>query len=197
MMANSNFSLFVISILVTLVRSNSPITCQTQVQQTSGLGFSENVQIICTCPNSRNSYTGNLNFAKQALSNIQRSNSLRSVDVIIKDCDHLRLELNFNNVGTGQPFNLRISEIESVDIDVVELDLNVMERRQTVVVKNVTYFNMRGTRIQCRICPENTGLLNIQVINLTVLLMSSFFSPDISVLHTSPCQSDRMMNCFS
>ena len=175
MMANCNFSLFVISILVTLVTSDSPIRCQTQVQQTSGLGHSENVQIICTCRNSRNSYTGNLNFAKQALSNVQKSNSLQSVDVIIQNCDHLRLELNFNNVGGGQPFNLRISESHSVYIDVVELDLNVMERRQTVVVKNVTYFNMRGTRIQCRICPENTGLLNIQVINLIVLLMRSFF----------------------
>ena len=180
MMAETNFSLFVISILVTLVTSDSPIRCQTQVQQTSGLGFSENVQIICTCRNSRNSYTGNLNFAKLALSNIQKSNSLRSVDVIIKDCHHLRLELNLNNVGEGQPFNLRIYDSETVDIDVVELDLNVMERKQTVVVKNVTYFNMRGTRIQCRICPENTGLLNIQVINLTVLLMSSIFLLEIS-----------------
>ena len=79
--------------------------------------------------------------------------------------------------------NLRISESHSVYIDVVELDLNVMERRQTVVVKNVTYFNMRGTRIQCRICPENTGLLNIQVINLIVLLMRSF-SLEISRIFT-------------
>ena len=80
-------------------------------------------------------------------------------------------------MGEGQPFNLRISESKSVDIDVVELDLNVMERRQTVVVKNVEMLKFRG-RIQCRICPENTGLLNIQVIKLTVLLMSTF-SKDI------------------
>ena len=198
MMMYINFSLFVISILVTLVRGDSPIRCETQVQQTSGLGFSENVQIICTCRNSRNSYTGNLNFAKLALSNIQKSNSLRSVDVIIQDCDHLRLELNFNNVGEGQPFNLRISESKSVDIDVVELDLNVMERRQTVVVKNVEMLKFRG-RIQCRICPENTGLLNIQVIKLTVLLMRAV-SLEISGLtycNCSSCQSDGMTYCFS
>ena len=182
MMVGGNISLFVISVLVTVVRSDSPITCETQVQQTSGLGFSENIQIICTCRNWRNSYTGNLNFAKLALSNIKKFNSLRSIDVIIKDCDHLRLELNFNNVGEGQPFNLKIYDSKSVDIDVVELDLNVMERRQTVVVKNVEMLKFRG-RIQCRICPENTGLLNIQVIKLTVLLMSSFFK-GIWVLHT-------------
>ena len=155
--------LLLICLVVTVVRAQSPLTCHSQVQQTNGLALSENVQIICQCRNNRNSYSGNLNFAKLALSKIVKSKAARNVDVTIQDCDHLRLELNFNNVGGGQPFNLRIQETQSLDIDVVELDLDVMERRQTIVVKNVTYFNMRG-RIQCRICPENTGLLNIQVI---------------------------------
>ena len=101
---------------------------------------------------------------------------MRNVDVIIRDCDHLRLELNFNNVGGSQHFNLRIEESQSVDIEAVDLDHDVMERRQSVLVKNVMYLNMRG-RIQCRVCPssqENTGLLNIQVIRRQLCITSIF-----------------------
>ena len=168
--------LLVISVLVTLVRSQSPISCSTQTQPHNALTVSPNVQITCQCRNKRNSYTGNLNFAKLELSKIEKSKAVRNVDVIIRDCDHLRLELNFNNVGGSQDFNLRIEESRSVDIDAVELDQDVLEKRQTVVVKNVIYFNMRG-RIQCRSCPfspENTGLLNIQVIRRQFCIMSIF-----------------------
>ena len=172
----SRCGLLVISVLVSLVRSQSPITCSTLTQPDNALSTSQNGQIICQCRNKRNSYTGNLNFAKLALSKIEKSQVVRNVDVIIRDCDHLRLELNFNNVGGSQHFNLRIEESQSVDIEAVDLDHDVMERRQSVLVKNVMYLNMRG-RIQCRVCPssqENTGLLNIQVIRRQLCITSIF-----------------------
>ena len=99
------------------------------------------------------------------------------MDVVLRDCDLLRLELNFHNVAVQQPFNLRIYDIDRVEINVVELSLSLLaQTRQTIVVKNVSSLHVEG-RVQCRVCPENTGLLNIQVFSAVVVvyLLSSFF----------------------
>ena len=115
----------------------------------------------CKC-GGRRSYTGNLNFVKAALSRV-RPRAGGNVDVVLRDCDLLRLELNFHNVASQQPFNLRIQESDRVEINVVELSLSLLSQtRQTIVVKNVSSLVVEG-RIQCRVCPGSTGLLNIQV----------------------------------
>ena len=125
---------------------------------TSQYGSKENGEVTCTCKASQPSYTGNMNFVKQVLSKVEETE--RNVDLIIRGCEQLRLELNFNNIGP-QPINLRIYDTEDVEINMVELAL-AEDRRQTLVVKNVTNLHMEGM-VQCRRCQERQGLLSIQV----------------------------------
>ena len=145
-----------------------PITCVTSARQTtSPQSFIRGPEaprtgVDCRCAGERRSYTGNLNFVKAALS-VARPRAGGDVDVVLRDCDLLRLELNFHNVASQQPFNLRIQESDRVEINVVELSLSLLSQtRQTIVVKNVSSLVVEG-RIQCRVCPGSTGLLNIQV----------------------------------
>ena len=125
---------------------------------TNQYGRKENEKVICSCKVSQPSYTGNMNFVKQVLSKVEETE--RNVDLVIKGCDKIRLELNFNNIGS-QPINLRIYDSEEVEINMVELAL-AEDRRQTLVVKNVTRLHMEGM-VQCRRCQESQGLLSIQV----------------------------------
>ena len=125
---------------------------------TSQYGRKESAEVICTCRDFEPSYTGNMNFVKQALSKVEETE--RNVDLVIKDCEQLRLELNFNNIGP-QPINLRIYDTKSVEISMVELAL-AEDRRQTLVVKNVTNLHMEGM-VQCRRCQDRQGLFSVQV----------------------------------
>jgi len=130
-------------------------------------GSKESGEVVCSCRNSQPSYTGNMNFVKQVLSRVVQTE--RNVDLVIKECEQLRLELNFNNIGP-QPINLRIYDSQEVEISVVELALAV-DRRQTMVVKNVTNFHMEGL-VQCRRCEDRQGLLSIQIEKVDTFLMS-------------------------
>jgi len=127
----------------------------------------ESGEVICRCRDSQPSYTGNMNFVKQVLSTVVQTE--RNIDLVIKDCEQLRLELNFNNIGP-QPINLRIYDSKDVEISAVELALAV-DRRQTLVVKNVTNLHMEGV-VQCRRCQERQGLLSIQIEKVETFLMS-------------------------
>jgi len=127
----------------------------------------ESGEVVCSCRNSQPSYTGNMNFVKQVLSRVVQTE--RNVDLVIKECEQLRLELNFNNIGP-QPINLRIYDSKDVEISVVELALAV-DRRQTMVVKNVTNLIMEGV-VQCRMCEERQGLFSIQIEKVDTFLMS-------------------------
>jgi hypothetical protein len=118
----------------------------------------ENGEVICSCEAFQPSYMGNMNFVKQVLSTVEENE--RNIDLVIKGCEQLRLELNFNNIGP-QSINLRIYDAEDVEINMVELAL-AKDRRQTLVVKNVTNLHMEGM-VQCRKCQESQGLLSIQV----------------------------------
>ena len=163
------------ALLVTLSQvrssvSSAPIQCVQSVSDsdTRRLSYLQQPSSVvqCQCHPSRKYYTGNLNFVKTALSQVDQSGSgsreRSNIDLVITGCDQLRLELNFHNVASHQPFNLRIYDSERVEINVVELALSQTER-QTVVVKNVAKFHVEG-RIQCRSCPnDKTGQLNIQV----------------------------------
>ena len=124
----------------------------------SQYGRQESAEVICTCKGFPPSYTGNMNFVKQVLSKVEETE--RNVDLVIKDCEQLRLELNFNNIGP-QPINLRIYDTKSVEISMVELAL-AEDRRQTLVVKNVTNLHMGGM-VQCRRCQDRQGLFSVQV----------------------------------
>ena len=125
----------------------------------SQYGRQDSAEVICTCKGFQPSYTGNMNFVKQVLSKVEETE--RNVDLVIKGCEQLRLELNFNNIGP-QPINLRIYDTKSVEISMVELAL-AEDRRQTLVVKNVTNLHMEGI-VQCRSCQERQqGLLSVQV----------------------------------
>eukprot|EP00092_Neocalanus_flemingeri_P010000 GFUD01010780.1.p1 GENE.GFUD01010780.1~~GFUD01010780.1.p1 ORF type:complete len:461 (+),score=161.20 GFUD01010780.1:237-1619(+) len=131
-------------------------------------GRKEVGEVICSCKSLQPSYTGNMNFVKQVLSKVEETE--RNVDLVIRGCDKLRLELNFNNIGS-QPINLRIYDTEEVEIIMVELAL-AEDRRQTLVVKNVTRLHMEGM-VQCRRCQESQGLLSIQIESVTSFTMSN------------------------
>jgi len=134
---------------------------------TSQYGNKETGEVTCSCKASQPSYTGNMNFVKQVLSKVEETE--RNVDLIIKGCEQLRLELNFNNIGP-QPINLRIYDTDYVEISMVELAL-AEDRRQTLVVKNVTNLHMEGM-VQCRRCQERQGLLSIQIEKVASFMMS-------------------------
>ena len=156
-----------------VISSRQPRGPQSIIRGLGDLGGNQGVE--CRCGGRRRSYTGNLNFVKAALAR-SRSRGGDNVDVILRDCDLLRLELNFHNVAAQQPFNLRIYESNRVEINVVELSLSLLSQtRQTIVVKNVSSLHVEG-RVQCRVCPENTGMLNIQVFIVKTLFLSSVFS---------------------
>jgi len=126
------------------------------------LGLKEGEEVVCMCKNQETSYTGNLNFVKQQLSRVaSRVPTGRGVDLWIKDCDSLSLELNFNNIGL-QPVNLRIYQSRVVEITEVELAA-LEDRRQSLVVKNVTNLTMSGL-VRCRGCQDSgKELLNVQI----------------------------------
>ena len=149
-------------LMIKLVTSEPPISCMIKPNEGAHRRFlyQDNSEVECSCQNERKTYVGNLNFAKQALSSIYPGSS-RNIDLIIRDCNTLRLELNFHNVADKQPFNLRIYESENVEVNAVELALGSSER-QTIVVKDVSHFKIEG-RVQCRLCEENAGMINIQV----------------------------------
>ena len=172
--------LLLVCLQLAAVLCEPPIACVTSPRQPRGpqgiirgLAASE-ASVECRC-GGRRSYTGNRNFVQAALSRV-RPRAGGNVEVVLRDCDLLRLELNFHNVAAQQPFNLRIYESDRVEINVVELSLSLLaQTRQTIVVKNVSSLHVEG-RVQCRVCPENTGLLNIQVFSAVVVVyLSSFF----------------------
>merc|ERR1712106_906303 len=138
---------------------------------TTQYGRKESGEVICVCKDFQPSYMGNMNFVKQVLSKVEETE--RNVDLVIKDCEQLRLELNFNNIGP-QPINLRIYDTKSVEISMVELAL-VEDRRQTLVVKNVTYLHMEGM-VQCRRCQDRQGLFSVQIEKVSSFLMSNLNS---------------------
>jgi len=134
---------------------------------TTQYGRNEGGEVICVCKDFQPSYMGNMNFVKQVLSKVEETE--RNVDLVIKDCEQLRLELNFNNIGP-QPINLRIYDTKSVEISMVELAL-AEDRRQTLVVKNVTNLHMEGM-VQCRKCQDRQGLFSVQIEKVASFLMS-------------------------
>ena len=129
------------------------------------LGLREGPQVECSCGEARRDYTGNLNFAKAALSRVTAASLVPgaggSVDLVIRDCDSLRLELNLHTVAATQPFNLRVSEVARLEISAAEVAL-AATARQTIVVRDVARVRVAG-RLQCRSCEPGGGLLNIQV----------------------------------
>jgi len=129
----------------------------------------ETKDVECFCPGKRRFYTGNLNFAKSIL-NSQRLDGMKNVDLIIRDCESLRLELNFHNIASIQPFNLRIYDSSKVEINSIELS-SATNERQTIVVKNISDFKIQG-RVQCRKCQEEQEtMLNIQMENVSKFSM--------------------------
>ena len=173
--------LLLVSLQLASVLCEPPIACVTSARQPSGppslmrgLPGPGPGSVECRCTGERRSYTGNLNFVKAALSRTLRPRGGGNVDLVLRDCDLLRLELNFHNVAAQQPFNLRIYESDRVEINVVELSLSLLaQTRQTIVVKNVSSLHVEG-RVQCRVCPENTGMLNIQVF-IAIFVYLQFF----------------------
>ena len=180
MMTPSDCVLVLVCLQLASVLCEPPIACVTSPRQPSGpqslmrgLPGPGPGSVECRCTGERRSYTGNLNFVKAALSRT-RPRGGGNVDLVLRDCDLLRLELNFHNVAAQQPFNLRIYESDRVEINVVELSLSLLSQtRQTIVVKNVSSLHVEG-RVQCRVCPENTGMLNIQVF-IAILVYLQFF----------------------
>lgn len=132
---------------------------------TNEYGRKETGEVICSCKAFQPSYTGNLNFVKQVLSMVEETE--RNVDLVIRGCDKLKLELNFNNI---KPINLRIYDSEEVLINKVEL-AQAEDRRQTMVVKNVSKLHMEGI-VQCRMCQEKQGLLSIQIESVNSFIIS-------------------------
>ena len=191
--------LLLVCLQLASVLCEPPITCVTSPRQPRGpqsiirgLETSGAGSVECSC-GQRRSYTGNLNFVKAALSRT-RPRGGGNVDVILRDCDLLRLELNFHNVAAQQPFNLRIYESDRVEINVVELSLSLLSQtRQTIVVKNVSSLHVEG-RVQCRVCPENTGMLNIQVIPAVFVSLSFFGLSFVAVYKLFDCP--RAKNTF-
>ena len=68
----------------------------------------------CSCKSiAGRSYIGNLNFLKVHLEPIKLYN--RTVDISLKRCDKLELELNFDDIP--KKINLRILETQSLEIN--------------------------------------------------------------------------------
>ena len=167
-MTSAGCVLVLVCLQLTSVLCQPPIACVTSPGQPRGPqsligGRPGPGSVECRCTGDRRSYTGNLNFVKAALSQT-RPRGGGNVDLVLRDCDLLRLELNFHNVAAQQPFNLRIYESDRVEINVVELSLSLLSQtRQSIVVKNVSSLHVEG-RVQCRVCPEDIQeMLNIQV----------------------------------
>ena len=75
-------------------------------------------QVVCTCRSFQPTYTGNLNFVKGALAGAARLDG--RLDVVLTNCSHLHLELNFHTLGR-RPVDLRIENSGNVRIGHVEL----------------------------------------------------------------------------
>ena len=75
-------------------------------------------QVVCTCRSFQPTYTGNLNFVKGALTGAARLDG--RLDVVLTNCSHLHLELNFHTLGR-RPVDLRIENSGNVRIGHVEL----------------------------------------------------------------------------
>lgn len=71
-------------------------------------------QVDCTCKPTQLRYIGNLNFLKEQLVPIKLYN--RTVDISIKDCETLELELNFAEITTKN-VNLRLLQTKYIKIN--------------------------------------------------------------------------------
>ena len=82
------------------------------------LNLTPSTQVVCTCRSFQPTYTGNLNFVKGALAGAARLDG--KLDVVLTNCSHLNLELNFHTLGR-RPVDLRIENSGNVRVGHVEL----------------------------------------------------------------------------
>ena len=137
-------------------------------------------EVLCTCRSFQPHYEGNLNFVKRSLQAAAGQGSSGSLDLVIRGCTSLVLELNLDTVGGRRGLNLVVEDCEVVRVVAVELAGE--ERVQSLVVRRVARLEVEG-RVDCRGCRGRAGgLLNIQVTTRILVFFLNKFS-HFSVLY--------------
>lgn len=133
-------------------------------------------EVVCTCRSFQPTYTGNLNFVKGALAGAARLDG--KLDVVLTNCSHLNLELNFHTLGR-RPVDLRIENSGNVRVGHVELAAweghSVGVDRpytQGLTVQGVQELVLQGAISCARCTPGQQGLLDVQVEHVGSLTMS-------------------------
>lgn len=153
-----------VAVMLSPLVTSLPPRCQYSSLSSQATGPVQG-EIWCTCRRAKPSYTGNLNFSKRALAAAVIDVN-RSVDLVLRNCSSLQLELNFQQLS--KTVNLRIEDTGEVRVGQVELAGDTV---QSFVLVRVGEVHLQG-KVSCPRCRDDPGLLNVLVTDVRKFSMS-------------------------